>query len=93
LPPPESERPQRGLEHGATHSVKDGIDAFPRRQLQDPFFKIFGLGIDHRLGAGNWTGSYIRANHARLFPVRDLNCCLSHCTRGANHENGFAGWI
>src|ERR1017187_1196694 len=87
LPSSEPERSQGGLEHGATYGVKDSIDAFPRRQFQDPLFKIFGLGINHRLGAGNRIGSHIRANHARVLPVRDLDRCLSHRTRRANNEN------
>src|SRR5271155_5192319 len=83
LPPPE--RSQGRLEHWATHRIKDSVYAYPRRQLQDPLAKIVGLGIDHPLGAGNRIGHYIRTNHARLLPIRNLRGCLSSRTRGANN--------
>ena len=53
LSSPERERSQRRLKQWATHRVKDSIDSSSRRQFQDPLTKIFGLGIDYRLGAGN----------------------------------------
>ena len=85
LPPAEPERSQGRLEQWAADRIKDGIDSSSRRQFQDPLTKVFGLGIDYRLGARKRIGFRIRPDDARLFPIRNLCGCLAYRSRGAHN--------
>src|SRR5260370_36996799 len=42
------------------------------RHFQDSLTKTFGLGIDDRLSTRKWIGCSVRANNARLLPIRNL---------------------